>query len=368
MKKGYYIYVENCGSSGVEKKIDMQIKTFAKYFDMEELLIKTTKTNLLQRAKVLFPWNSFAREYMSALNKLEFPDFVYMRKTNVDKEYLEFMRNIKIRYPKCKIIVEIPTYPYRGEMLANPYTFVMYLKEILYRDKYKEVIDRFVTYSDDSVIFEVPTIRTMNGVDVESISPIKCEREYIPNEINLVAVALLARHHGYERIIKGLYKYYASQPERRVFLHIIGEGSEKKKYQKLVKRYKLEEFVIFYGSKYGRELDELYEKMDAGLVAFGLYKEGVFKSSAIKAREYMAKGLPVILGAEDDVFPENSCVYGLLFANDTSTVEIDKIVKYLDDLYLVKGKKEICKEIREYAHQKIDNERTLQTIIDYIEK
>lgn len=366
MKKGYYIYVENCGSSGVKRKIAMQIKALSDRFDIKELMIKSSSRNLIQRMCGLFFWNSVVREYETALDDLETPDFVYIRRTYVDKMYLTFLKDIKEKYPMCKIIVEIPVYPYKKEMLSNWYTFFMYIKEVVYRSRYKENIDRFVTYSDDDEIFGVSTIRTMNGVNVETISPLEAVNEYKPNEIHLIAVALLARHHGYERIVMGLYEYYQTERNRDVYIHIVGDGPESKKYRKLVKKYKLEKYIKFYGSKFGAELDGIYNIADAGLAAFGVYKDGFSKLSTIKAREYLARGIPVILGAEDNLFSDG-VKYGLTFPNDATPVDIEKVVDYLDELYLVKGKRLINKEIRDYAYQYADNKVTLLPVMDYID-
>lgn len=366
MKKGYYIYVENCGSAGVKRKIAMQIETFSNWFDMRELMIKTTERTLIQRILGLLFWNSFARDYEAALKELDNPDFVYIRKTYVDKRYLAFLSDIKKKYPECKVIVEIPTYPYKKEMLSSWYTVFMYVKEILYKYKYKNYIDRFVTYSDDDEIFGVPTIRTMNGVNVKSVSPIEAVDEYKPNEIHLIAVAFLLKHHGYERVIAGLHEYYSVEQERKVYFHIVGEGPESKKYRKLVKKYNLKNYVKFYGTRFGEELDRIYNIADAGLAAFGVYKDGFSKLSTIKAREYLAKGLPVILGAEDNLFSERQNGYGLMFPNDSSAIEIHTIIAYLDSLYLAKGKRMINKEVRDYAYQSVDNKVTLLSITNYI--
>ena len=366
MKKGYYIYVENCGSSGVKKKIEMQIKAFARQLDIKEVMIKTSNRNFVQRIAGLFFWNSIEREYEAALKKIENPDFVYIRRTYVDKQYLEFLKSIKKLYPMCKIIVEIPVFPYKKEMLSFWYTVFMYVKEIMYRSRYKECIDRFVTYSDDTEIYGVPTIRTMNGVDVESICPIKAINDYKPNEINLIAVALLARHHGYERVLKGLKEYYKVEQKRKVYFHIVGDGPEGKKYRRLVKKYHLEAYVKFYGFKYGKELDEIYNIADAGVDAFGVYKDGLTKLCTIKVREYLAKGIPVISGAQDNLFVNAKSIYGLNLPNNDSFVEINKIVAYLDNLYFNKEKSELNKEIRDYAYKHVDNEITLMPVIDYI--
>ena len=75
-------------------------------------------------------------------------------------------------------------------------------------------------------------------------------------------------------------------------------------------------YVFFHGYKSGEELGKLYDTADAGLVSFGSYKENVERLCTIKTREYLAKGLPVILGGMDDLF-ENEKVMNMRYACQT---------------------------------------------------
>lgn len=364
MKKGYYLYNENCGSCGVDSKISMQISEFSKCLHIEGLQIESVKQNVFQRIWNLSVFGSIARDYDKVLGELNEPDFIYMRRTYADKAHMNFIRKIHEKFPNCKIVIEIPTYPYDKEMCAYWYTFLIFLKEWYYRKKYRKYIDRFVTYSDDEEIFGVPTIRTMNGISTEKVSMAESLEEYNPEKINILAVALLAPHHGYERIIRGMHLYYKENPKRKVFFHVVGVGSELKKYRNLVNKLGLNDYVIFYGEKRGIELEELYKKADVGLAAFGVYKDGFSKLSTLKAREYIAKGIPVILGAEDNLFDD--CEYGLTYPNDSSAIDINKIIAFTDELYGTSNKMDVASEIRKFAENNADNRVTLRPIIEYI--
>lgn len=368
MKKGYYLFVENCGSSGVANKIAMQMNEFSKHFDIQALQILNNQRGIIKRIYNLMPWASFERDYTSTLGEMENPDFVYIRRTYVDRDYLRFLSEIHKRWSDCKIIVEQPVYPYDRDMLRSPYTVLHYIKELLYRKHYKDNIDIFVTYSDDDEILGVPTIRTMNGVNVDSIIPVNPKEEYDPNVIKIVAVATLIAHHGYERIIKGVYDYYNNGGTRNIVIDIVGEGTEKKKYQKLVDKYNLKNHFVFHGAKYGEDLNELYNNADIGLNALGAYKEGVRKLCTIKAREYLAKGLPVILGCEDNAFTGEVEKYGIVFENNSSTISVEKICDYLDQLYGENGKISVSSKIRAVAYNTVDNSKTLLPVINYIEE
>ena len=365
-KKGYYIYVENCGSSGVMNKIKMQMETFSRHLDIHSIQIPNKKSSLFRKVHNMLPWASFEREYGRVLKQMDNPDFVYIRRTYIDRDYLAFLREIHARWSTCRIIVEQPVYPYDKDMLRSPYTAIQYIKELLYRRHYKDDVDRFVTYSDDDEILGVKTIRTMNGVNVSEMRMVHNDQEYDPKGINLITVATLVAHHGYERVIEGLYQYYHNGGERNIVFHIVGDGSEKKRYADMVKKYNLEAHVVFYGAKYGEELDKIYDIADAGLAAFGSYKEGVDKLCTIKVREYFAKGLPVVLGCEDNLFLGEAKQYGLILPNDSSAIDISKVLSFLDSIYTDKPRIEVNNEIVELARRTVDNEVTLRPVIEYI--
>ena len=112
MKKGYYIHFQGRQSIGVSKKIDMQMEEFSRYYDMKELEVQTLDRTLLQRISGLFPTASITRDYEKKLEELENPDFIYVRRTVADRQYIKFWKKVKEKYPDCKIIVEIFTNPY----------------------------------------------------------------------------------------------------------------------------------------------------------------------------------------------------------------------------------------------------------------
>ena len=256
MKRGYYIHFEGRSSIGVSKKIDVQMEEFQKHFIMQELEVETVPRTLLQRVLGLFPTASITRNYQAVLDAIEKPDFFYIRRTVADRDYLNFFKTLKERYPKCKIIVELFVYPYDKDNFGKWNAWPFYFKEILYRRNLKKYVDRFVTYTPDEEIFGIPTIRTTNGVNVEKIPKIK--GEYQENRMVMLGVAHMQKQHGYERVIEGLKNYY-SEPGKtyEVLLYLVGDGPEKKNLQKLVQKYGLQKYVKFYPIMTGKDLDDI---------------------------------------------------------------------------------------------------------------
>lgn len=367
MKKGYYIHFQGRESIGVSKKIDMQMEEFSRYFVMQEIEVKASARSLVRRICGLFPTASIAWDYQAVLAQLEDPDFLYVRRTVADRNYLRFWKNIKERFPNCKIIIELFTYPYDKDDFGKWNAWPFYIKELLYRPRLKRYVDRFTTYTEDREIFGIPTIHSSNGIYVDGVPQVM--GEFGEKRINMIAVAFMQRHHGYERIIRGLHEYYGKgTPDYQVTLRLVGDGPEKPLYQELVDKYHLEEHVHFYPTLSGKELDELYDDSDIALVSFGMYKLGFYgKLCALKSRECLAKGMPLVTGCEIDVLPQDY-PYAKVFPNDASTVDIEEIVTLYQQITgAVGSKKELSDKIREFAKEHVSMEAVMRPVVAYIE-
>lgn len=361
MKKGYYIHFCDEKTSGVAKKIKMQMAEFQKYFDMSEVLVRDKKRSLLQRLIGLLPLCSIERYYENALEKIIDPDFVYIRRTVADAKYFGFLKSLKLKYPNCKILVEIYTYPYDKDEFAKWNAWPFFFKELIFRKRLKDVVDRFVTYSQDDVIFGVPCINTMNGVDVESIYPVRVAKKS-DHAINLLAVANFQRAHGYERVIGGIHEYRGRIP---IKLHLVGDGAEIDKYRDLVKKWDLQDLVIFYGRKMGEELETIYEMADIALGAFGLYKLGIESISTLKTSESLAKGLPVITGCTERALTGAAPYFYRLFPNDNKNIDMEEVEKFFESIQK-RGIEKTHLEIRKYAENTVSMSEVLKPVVKYV--
>lgn len=364
--KGYFIHFNARDTVGVSSKIDMQIKEFTKFHDIKEVDIKISDKNFIRNAMSVLPYVSICWDYTEAYRLIDRPDFLYIRKVGGDYKHYKFLRFVKKQFPKCKILIEIPTYPYFWESVKN-ITGILLVKDYYnYCYKMKKYIDRIVTYSDDTEIFGIPTLHIKNGIDVESILPIDVYAEYSLERVNLIAVAVMRPHHGYERIIEGLYRYYRNMGKRDFHIHMVGDGIERNAYEKLIHEYKLESHFTFYGMLSGNELHEVYCKADFALSAFGWYKDRVSKSSALKVREYLAKGLPIISGCREDAFDETKGEFCEIFSNDNSPIDFNRIVSFYERIYRDYDRKQVIENVREFARTHIDNCVTMRPIMEYI--
>ena len=349
------------------KKVNMQTRELSRICETEILNVKIKERSVLTKAASILPWAPIGFDYDDLFAQISDPKFLYIRRVTADRDLIIFFKRIKNKYPSCKIVVECYTYPYDKDDFNRDFKYFIdnlphYLKDLVYRKKYKDCIDRFVTYSDDKYIFGVPTICTANGVDVDN--EVAVERS-IDDTIDLISVAHMQVHHAYERIIEGLKDYYKSGGTEKFKIHMVGEGPEKTTYENLVKQYGLQDRVVFYGRKTGSELDQIYKKADIALASFGLYKYDIEIISTLKMCEYLAKGLPVLSGCKTSMLAPYSPDFILEFPNDSTPVDMNKVVDFYKELCNT-STKEKTEEIRGFAKEYMDMPVVMKPVLDFI--
>ena len=112
----------------------------------------------------------------------------------------------------------------------------------------------------------------------------------------------------------------------------------------------------------------MYDISDISLASFGTYKKGMFsKLSALKTREYLAKGMPIITGCEIDVL-DSRYEFVRNFPNSADPVNIDEVVAFYDKIrQKEKDKQAVINAIRQFAETHVSMDSAMKPIVDYIE-
>ena len=358
-------------SDGVCKKMYSQLRVFEKRgYQVDFIYIKD--------GKVIYREDGEERAIATVGTIRKTPAYIKMYRHIKDKKYdcvynrygmadTFYNRVIKRLWENgAKIYVEVPSYPYEGEREPGLLYWLMFKWDEICRKRLKKYVSNIVMYMDYDKLFGIDTIRLINGVDVSNIKPVqKMERD--SEAIHLLIVTLMMKHHGYERLIEGFHEYYQAGGMRKVICHVVGDGVERPYYEELVKKYNLEENIIFYGLKSGAELDAFYEYADFGVTAMGLYKDNIFLTSELKSREYLAKGLPLISGAQIDIFRGKDKWFYNKFPEDATPIDINRVVQIYDDMCKDRTKEEAVKEIRQFAEETVDMSETMKLLFEHME-
>lgn len=315
---------------GVINKINGHIKQFRKAgFDVTLLSPKTKNVKKLN--KLLIACNLFDSMYKwNQINIDKYTYAVYIRYIRIDWPFICFLKYIKQINSNIKILIEFPTYPYKNLINAHKSE---YIKDIIFNKFLKDYVDNVILVTNDySQIFGIKVKSLANGVDYSDISVksvVSCD-----NSINLIAVATMKPWHGYDRLIEGLNIYYRTKNKRKIYLHLVGKGSEIPYYKKLVEQYDLKDVVRFHGNMYGKKLNALYDECDIGIGALAMHHiSPTLISGSLKIKEYAAKGLPFVISGACDMENEFTKSYILHVSQNDKPVKIDEIANFYDSIY-----------------------------------
>lgn len=288
--------------------------------------------------------------------------FAYLRYVKGSERFLKTVKLLNKR--ETKSVVEIPTYPYKQELKVNN---LLGLKTLVFDILISKRINKYVNVisvtNDIDEIFSIDTVVINNGINISDYQ-ITLKDECAENKINLIGIANLARWHGYDRLIQGIAEYNKSKKETDLELvfYIVGNGDEKSKLIKLSQELDLEQNVKFTGAMSGEKLESLFKKMDIGVSSLGLHRAGG-GHDPIKTKEFIARGLPVILGYEDRLVDMNLPYILKVEENDTS-IDMNSVV----DLWLENNTEKKRVEIREYAKKNLSWEKQMEKVISKIKK
>ena len=102
-----------------------------------------------------------------------------------------------------------------------------------------------------------------------------------------------------------------------------------------------------------------------------MYKKNMLYSSALKTREYLCKGLPVVSGCKEDVLVKYQNDYYLEFENNCSPVDISKIIDFYDRLFgdvgnCIESKLNVIKNVRYFANRYTSMENSFFPVISFL--
>ncbi|BCR36092.1 glycosyltransferase [Mariniplasma anaerobium] len=373
--KGLYIIWKDLHTkklTGIDKKILAQQKIFdsnglnCKFINLEY----KKSLSLIEKICIRLPFSNINPKWKFD-SVMPDVDYIYLRRPMfISNSMLKVLKRIKLTNGKVKILLEIPTYPYDRELTNNLFSWPLYIKDRFNRRKLYKYVDRIAVFTENTELFNIPTVRFTNGIDLDNLK-VKTPLSIDTKTINLCIVSSFENWHGYDRIIKSLNMYYknAGKLEFKLIIHFVGDGPKLKLYKRLVKKYNLNTNVVFYGRLFGESLDEIYNICDIAVDVFGMYRKNNNISCSLKSREYFAKGLPVISGCQIDLLENTkNFKYFLQFTNDKTLIDLNDVITFYKSIYTLESKEMVIGNIRMFANATAGMEQGMKSIIHYIKK
>ncbi len=325
------------GSGGIQNKIFAQAKAFDQlgietdiiFFENDKIYLKSDETTLLNQINSKFGFLKYI--YGGFLEDINIQNYQYLfvRHFLTNPLFLWLLLRIKLSNPKIVIFMEIPTYPYKFEF------GLMTLKKRLEQKLdefctyfFRFFIDQIVTFSSKTKIFGIPTIQTDNGIDIEKFG-LTIRPTFDGKTIHLLGLANVQPWHGLDRVIYGLHEYYKQENHLNLIFDVVGSGDELPNLKNLANSLSLDKYVRFHGFVSGDDLLKIYERSHIGIGSLGMHRINVAKgeTSALKSREYAARGIPFVIAYLDRGFPEDF-PFLLNLPADDNPIDIQQVIDF----------------------------------------
>lgn len=359
-------YAEMCQTApGVAAKIDAQVKAFEISGICSDVISVNYDSSVRAKVGRRLPFFSDGMQWES----LDLNDYqcVYIRRPQfISKDFINFFSRIKQSYPEMLLLFEIPTYPYDQEDRSLRLV-AMRTKDRIHRKELKNCVDKIIDLSGAKQIFGIDTIRISNGVDLSIVKP----RKSIANDeksINLICVAGFQQWHGVDRLLQGMRTHPELLSQRRICVHLVGEGPALSSIKKLVSELDIENHVVFYGQCDRSQMDSIYDKCSFAIASLGLHRIGIERASTLKTREYLAKGMPFVYAGEIDTFINAPVDFCMKVSPTDEPVDIPALVNFHDKLYSRETSIALIGRIRSYADSHVSMQSAMKNVITYIEE
>ena len=382
MKKILFVCQVEFGNQadGVVKKTKGQIQAFkdigldviciayyngvVSYSNCEEVgnLSFTALNNYSGKAVRLVFWNC-VRKFIYSTKDVY--DFAYIRYSFIDQSVLYSIRLMK-RW-NIYVMMEIPSIK-RNISFRSGIVAIQYVIDKLLNHKCKKLIDKLIYVGDKKIqIWGMEAHPIPNGIPFGFDNIKRTGINIIDSKIVMIAVSTMGVSRGYDRLIMGLKDYYDKGGKCDFLLKFVGAGEIIPNLKELAERFDLKEHVQFISPIGGKELDEVFETSTIGVGALGLYNVNSNFASTLKIKEYLVRGLPFIYAGDEIGIP---CPYdyALVFPNDPTIIDFNRIVRFVERLEL-EPKEDIIEKMNSFAYKTFSWKSIIEELmIDCLDK
>ncbi|KYD19076.1 glycosyltransferase family protein [Saccharococcus caldoxylosilyticus] len=368
MKIAYVVHGTSEKFDGVSRKIINTVLCWNQLGIESKLFIIANKKNkippeLLKNQFVqIIRYNNFIQYYYSDfwLKDLEIwkPDAIYVRGFTL--YYSRAFRRLRGKLG-CVIVNEINT----NDVVEVKNQFKTYMKKLdlngvrwtsfylLTRNLWFKYIDGCVLLNNElrKIIPEsIPHIVIGDGINLEDY-PVYGRRNNETKKFNVVFMGTNDHPwYGLDKII------YMARFMREFNFHFIGIGRE------IIEKYgSVPPNIKCYGFLERSEYERILKKMDVAIGSLSLHINEMSEGSPLKVREYLAYGLPVIIGFKDTDFFDSTPPFILELPSSS-----DNVIKNMNKIKnFIKESKKLSINRADIAH--LDYKIKEKTRIKFIE-
>ena len=270
---------------------------------------------------------------------------------------VRFLREARNR--GSRTVLEFATYPYEQEIKEAAHRET----DVSHRLKISSCVDLVVSTSFEKKIEGLDILHFDNKIRGSAINLNHDSYQFNPDCIQFAGVANLSFWHGYDRLILSMATFNQQWGYCPCHFHIIGVGDEMTNLVQLVQDNELSEHVSFHGFLSDIESRKMLLKMDVGVDSLAPFRKGLRDSSSLKARGYMAAGVPVVTACRDPELQDSGKV--IRVSNDNEEICLQSLLDFFKQIPCSIGTRS-C--ISEYALKNLTWSRYSQNLLDRIKQ
>ena len=318
---------------GVLNKIKSQLISLEGLFDelsflslsKDKIVLSILKNGQFHESKILntaTKENDFSVFWTASkcLISKNYYHMVYFRYdlSNQVHQFIDFIKSTeKLTSIFC---CEIPTYPFYNEL--NERKNVQFEKNVV--QKVSTLCDHIFTPSCINKINGRKVFHFENSYNISKLY--KFSKRTENNKFRLLIIANASSWHGIERILHGAQKHKESNLE----IDIFGNGNQTERLRSLVVELNLDSVVKFHESKNLSFFETNRKNWNMGVSSLGLHRIKCRNAKPIKARDYVALGLPIICTIEDKSMAKNG--FNLIVSSNESSVNLNSVISHYNKL------------------------------------
>ncbi len=213
--------------------------------------------------------------------------------------------------------LDLPTVLTFHSMVRGPRLLVRLLGRALGLRRWETIVSAVSTTAAEAVaplVAQHPVLRLPNGIDPTLWRMAPGPKD--PNEVHLITVMRLNKKKRAATLIRAVAALRERVPDRTFWLRVVGDGPERPKLERLVRKLRLQDNVYFLGYRTREQIRDLFADADVFVMPA---RHESFGLAALEAR---TAGLPVVAMAETGVadFIQDGRE-GLLATSDAHLVE-----------------------------------------------
>jgi glycosyltransferase involved in cell wall biosynthesis len=222
------------------------------------------------------------------------------------------------------------------------------------------VTDEIRLHELDRANHGLPSITVANGIDVAAVAT----TGFIPFAGRELHIGFVCGSdspwNGIDRLTAGLREYTGGV---RITLHLIGDV--RRTYATAAETASVTTEI--HGRLIGAELDEVMARMNLAVSSLGLHRKQMEQACALKTREYVARGIPFVIGHFD---PDLARVpterrFFLSVPADESPINISDLIGFAREMARDEGTPGLAEFMRGYAAEEMSWTPKLRRYIEF---